>query len=97
MINKCDVIVFVNKPSKINVQNYKQYGWIKRKIKFNKKLNVKINNVEDLVIVGSFAFKNKEIFTNSFKEMIKNIGLIMNMDILVKYSKNLNMMLNIFK
>ena len=97
LINKCDVIVFVNKPSKINVQNYKQYCWIKKgklnsieKIECKKKVSNKL--MKDLVIVGSFAFKNKEIFTNSFKEMIKKKHRINNeyyMDILVKYSKKL--------
>ena len=97
LIGKCDVIVFVNKPSKNNIQNYKQYGWIKKgkfnsieKIECKEKVSNKIK--KDLVIVGSFAFRNKKIFTNSFNEMIKKKHKVNNeyyMDILVRYSKKL--------
>ena len=98
LIQNCDVIIFVHKPTKNNIINYKDYGWIK-KGKKNTVLNIECKKkvserlAEDLVIVGSFAFKNKKIFTNSYKEMVKQKHKINNeyyMDILVKYSKKLN-------
>ena len=98
LIKNCDVVVFVHKPTKKHIINYKAYGWIKKgkknsitKIECKKKVSNKLN--KDLVIVGSFAFKNKKIFINSYKEMIRKKHRVKNeyyMDILVKYSRKLN-------
>ena len=98
LIKNCDVVVFVHKPTKYNIINYKAYGWIKKgkknsitKIECKNKVSNKLH--EDLVIVGSFAFKNKSVFTNSYKKMVQHKHKVNNeyyMDILVKYSKKLN-------
>ena len=91
------MIVFVYKPSKYNIINYNQFGWVKKgkhnsieKIECKKKASNQIR--KDLVVLGSFAFKNKNIFINSFKEMLKKKDKVKNeyyMDVLVKYSKKL--------
>lgn len=98
LINNCDVVVFAHKPNKKNIINYKSYGWIKKgkknfitKIECKNKVSNKLNN--DLVIVGSFAFKNKKIFINSYKQMITQKHKVNNeyyMDTLIKYSIKLN-------
>ena len=70
----------------------------KRKIKLCKS-KVSNNLKNDLVIVGSFAFKNKNIFVKSFKEMIKYKHKVNNeyyMDTLVKYSKKLKYKVNYY-
>tara|TARA_B100001121_G_scaffold283705_1_gene277999 strand:- start:2 stop:736 length:735 start_codon:yes stop_codon:yes gene_type:complete len=104
LLSYCDVIVFVNKPTKNHISNYKEYGWVKKgKLNFVSKIQCKnkvSNNLKnDLVIVGSFAFKNKNIFVKSFKEMIKYKHKVNNeyyMDTLVKYSKKLKYKVNYY-
>ena len=97
MINESDLIVFVHKPNKKNITNFKEYGWIK-KGNNNSIQNIKCKNKvsnnpkKDFVIIGSFTFKNKEIFTNSFKEMVKKKDKINSeyyMDIMIMHAKKL--------
>ena len=104
LLSNCDVVVFVNKPTKNHISNYKEYGWVKKgkfnsisKIKCKNKVSENLKN--DLVIVGSFVFKNKNVFVKSFKEMIKYKHKVNNeyyMDTLVKYSKKLNYKVNYY-
>jgi len=98
LLNKNDLVVFVHKPNKDNIINYKEYGWIKKsknnsiqKIKCKNK--VSNNPKNDLVIIGSFTFKNKKIFINSLKAMVNRKDKINNeyyMDTIIKYAKKLN-------
>ena len=104
LLRNSDVLVFVNKPTTNHISNYKEYGWVKKgKLNFVSKIQCKSkvsNNLKnDLVIVGSFAFKNKNIFVKSFKEMIKYKHKVNNeyyMDTLVKYSKKLKYKVNYY-
>ena len=98
LLSYCDIVVFTNKPTKNHISNYKQYGWVKKgkknsiiEIECKNKVSNKLN--KDLVVVGSFVFKNKKIFINSYNEMIRQRHMVNNeyfMDTLIKYSIKLN-------
>ena len=78
-IKKYDLIVFINKPNKINLNNTNKYGWVKISkeeiIKSTCKKKVSNNPKKDWIIIGSFVFKNKFIFnlilTRLFKKNYK--------------------------
>ena len=104
LLKTSDVIVFVHKPQTYNLNNPKEFGWIKtrdkKKIsKINCKNIVSKNPKKDYVIVGSFTFKNKYIFKKSLKEMIKEKFKVNNeyyMDVVAKYSLKLGYKVNYF-
>ena len=78
-IKKYDLIVFINKPNRINLNNTNKYGWVKISkeeiIKSTCKKKVSNNPKKDWIIIGSFVFKNKFIFnlilTRLFKKNYK--------------------------
>ncbi len=94
LINSNDLIVFVHKPMKANIVNFKDYGWIKKGKKnaiqkIQCKNKVSQNPKNDLVITGTFTFKNKRIFHLSYKNMVKEIDKINNeyyMDTVAKHA-----------
>ena len=94
LIDSNDVIIFVHKPIKTNIVNFKEYGWIKKGkkndiLKIQCKNKVSKNPKNDLVITGTFTFKNKKIFHHSYKEMVNNIDKINNefyMDTVAKHA-----------
>tara|TARA_Y100000816_G_scaffold226584_2_gene171599 strand:- start:2624 stop:3358 length:735 start_codon:yes stop_codon:yes gene_type:complete len=98
LIHQSDVVVFAHRPTKNNILNFNQFGWIQKdkknlvkKIECKKKVSK--NPKKDLVIVGSFAFKNIDIFNISYREMIRKKEKIRNeyyMDTVVKNAKKLN-------
>ena len=98
LINESDLVVFVHKPNKNNILNFKEYGWVQKdKKNLIKKIRCKNkvsdNPKKDFVIVGTFTFKNKKIFIRSFKEMLKNQDKINNeyyMDVVAKHAKKLD-------
>ena len=98
LINESDLVVFVHKPNRNNILNFKEYGWVKKdKKNLIKKIRCKNkvsdNPKKDFVIVGTFTFKNKKIFIRSFKEMVKNQDKINNeyyMDVVAKHAKKLD-------
>ena len=97
-----DVIIFVYKPKKYNLENPRDYGWIKIKNKnairkITCKHTASRNPKKDYVIVGSFTFKNKKIFKNSLQKMIKEKDKVNNeyyMDIVAKYAQKLGYKVN---
>lgn len=92
LLEKFDLVIFVTKPDKIMLKNPNQYGWVKKAEKneveeINCKKTVSSKPKKDCVIVGSFSFKNKKIFAESFKFMIKRNQKINNeyyMDVVAK-------------
>ena len=55
------------------------YGWINHKK--NKIISVSVkkplnNPNNDYVVIGTFTFKNKEVFTNSYERMVERAGYI---------------------
>lgn len=78
-IKKYDLIVFINKPNKINLNNTNKYGWIKilngKVIKSSCKKKVSNIPNKDWIIIGSFVFKNRFVFnlvlTKLFKQNYK--------------------------
>ena len=75
-INDSDAVVLTTKPNKIHLKNTKSYGWVKtiddniKKITCKKKASLKPN--KDYVIIGSFAFKNKKIFSKTIRSLFKS-------------------------
>ena len=81
-LNKFDGIIYTTKPNKTHIKNIKSYGWVnlkKNKIhKIQCKKKASSDPKKDFVIIGTFAFKNKSIFLNLTKELIKNKRTINN-------------------
>ena len=79
---------------KTNIINFKDYGWVKKGKKnaiqkIQCKNKVSKNPKNDLVITGTFTFKNKKIFHHSYKNMVKEIDKINNeyyMDTVAKHA-----------
>lgn len=74
-IKNYDIIIFINKPNKINLNNTNKYGWVKilnnEIIKSACKKKVSNNPKKDWIIIGSFVFKNKFIFNLILKNLFK--------------------------
>jgi NDP-sugar pyrophosphorylase family protein len=81
-ITKSDAVVLTTKPNKSHLKNISSYGWVKvdknkiKKITCKKKASLKPN--KDYVIIGSFAFKNKKIFTSTIKSLFRSKKTINN-------------------
>ena len=73
-ITNSDAVVLTTRPNNAHLKNISSYGWVKiskdkiKKITCKKKASLKPN--KDYVIIGSFAFKNKKIFTNTIKSCL---------------------------
>tara|TARA_B100000029_G_scaffold61802_1_gene55447 strand:- start:631 stop:1365 length:735 start_codon:yes stop_codon:yes gene_type:complete len=75
-IKKNDLIIFVSKPSKFNLKNINNFGWINiKKNKINRsacKKRASNNPKKDWIIIGSFVFKNKKIFDILLQSLFKS-------------------------
>ena len=96
-IHSSDAIILTTKPNKIHLKNIKSYGWVKcinNKIsKITCKTKASLNPKKDFVIVGSFAFKNKTIFSKTIKSLFKSKKKINNeyyMDMVFSNALNKN-------
>ena len=69
-------IIYTTKANKIHLKNCKSYGWVnlkKNKIyRISCKQKASSSPKNDLVIIGSFAFKNKNVFLNLINELIQS-------------------------
>ena len=92
-ITNSDAVVLTTKPNKAHLKNISSYGWVKinkdeiKKITCKKKASLKPN--KDYVIIGSFAFKNKKIFSKTIRNLIKSKKKINNeyyMDMVFSYA-----------
>ena len=74
-IKNNDLIIFINKPNKINLENINKYGWIKisngEVVKSSCKKQASNNPKKDWIIIGSFVFKNKSIFNLILTKLFK--------------------------
>ena len=76
LIKKYDAIIFTTKPNKYHLNNIQSFGWVSGKR--NKIINIECKKeaskkvINDYVIVGTFAFKNKKILFNSIRNIISN-------------------------
>ena len=98
LIKKNDVIIFTNKPNTHNLKNINSFGWVS--LNKNKITNIsckrKASNqpTNDHIIVGSFAFKNKNIFLKCIQSLIKRKVKIKNeyyLDMAVKEALRMKM------
>lgn len=81
-LKRNDGIIFTAKPNKTHIKYVKSYGWVKldngKIIKITCKKKASLNPKKDLVILGSFAFRNKKTFLKLTKDLIKNKQTINN-------------------
>tara|TARA_B100000900_G_scaffold376455_1_gene359214 strand:- start:12 stop:743 length:732 start_codon:yes stop_codon:yes gene_type:complete len=97
LIKLNDLIIFVHKPNKINITNFRDYGWVKKGklnsvVKINCKKKASNNPKEDFVITGTFTFKNKNIFHHCYNKMVSEKDKVKNefyMDTVAKYALGL--------
>ena len=68
-----DFLVFIQKPTLFNVNNFNNFGWVKinkeKILRSSCKSKISSNPKKDWVIVGAFVFKNKKIFTRILKKL----------------------------
>ena len=74
-IDKNDAVILTARPNKVHLNNINSYGWVNyKKDKINKitcKTKASSTPRKDLVIVGSFLFKDKIIFSKTIKSLFK--------------------------
>ena len=81
-LDKFEGIIFTTRPNKVHIRNIKSYGWVN--IKKNKIRRITCKNKaslfpkKDFVIIGSFAFKNKDIFLKLIRNLFKSRQTINN-------------------
>lgn len=74
-IKQNDLLIYVTKPSNNELKNVKSYGWVSyHKIikKITCKLPASTSPKNDYIVIGSFTYKNKQIFKKCFNFMKKN-------------------------
>ena len=75
-LNNSDAVILTTKPNNLHLKNIKSFGWVNiknkkiNKITCKKKASSKPN--KDFVIIGSFGFKNKNIFSKMIRELIRS-------------------------
>jgi len=80
--NKFEGIIYTTRPNKVHISNIKSYGWVN--IKKNKIHRITCKNKaspfpkKDFVIIGSFAFKNKDTFLKLIRNLFKSRQTINN-------------------
>ena len=69
-----DGIIFTTKPNNIQLTNPEKYGWVSGQKKIdNVFCKEKINNADKFgIIVGSFFFKSKKIYSDIYNLLIQN-------------------------
>jgi len=76
LIEKSDGVILTTKPNKMHLSNINSFGWVS--IRNNKIINItckkKASNKphQDKVIIGTFAFNSKKIFSKMIKNLIKS-------------------------
>ena len=75
-LNNSDAVILTTKPNSLHLKNIKSFGWVKIKNKKIMKITCKkkasSKPIKDFVIIGSFGFKNKNIFLKMIKDLIKS-------------------------
>tara|TARA_B110000003_G_scaffold265455_1_gene291324 strand:+ start:1815 stop:2582 length:768 start_codon:yes stop_codon:yes gene_type:complete len=75
-LTKYDGVIFTTKPNDNHVKNIKSFGWVSLKNKKIHKITCKkkasLSPKKDLVIIGTFAFQNKNIFLKLTNDLIRN-------------------------
>lgn len=92
-----DVIVWTYTNNYTSYRNPEMYSWVLSDDKNNiEKINVKKffggNPIEQFAVVGTFFFRNKEVYLNSLQKMYEDMGRVNNeyyIDSLVNYSIDL--------
>jgi len=92
-----DVIVWTYTNNYTSYRNPEMYSWVLSDDKNNiEKINVKKffggNPIEQFAVVGTFFFRNKEVYLNSLQKMYEDVGRVNNeyyIDSLVNYSIDL--------
>lgn len=92
-----DVIVWTYTNNYTSYRNPEMYSWVLSDDKNNiEKINVKKffggNPIEQFAVVGTFFFRNKEVYLNSLQKMYQDMGRVNNeyyIDSLVNYSIDL--------
>ena len=99
-----DLIVFLHKPNKFNIQKPNNFGWVKIKknriIKSACKSKVSSNPRRDWIIVGSFVFKNKKVFDSLLKYLFISklkIGNEFYLDSCIEIALKLNLKVSFIK
>jgi len=75
-MNESDAVILTTKPNSLHLKNIKSFGWVNcrnnkiNKITCKKKASTEPN--KDYVIIGSFAFKNKKIYSSIIKDLFKS-------------------------
>ena len=99
-----DFLVFIQKPRVFNLKNSKNFGWIKIKnkkiIKSSCKSTVSSNPKKDWIIVGAFAFKNKDVFVKILSKLFlskKKINNEFYLDSCIEIAQKLNLKVSFVK
>ena len=75
-ISESDIVVFTSKTTNHHIKNPNSFGWVKtigkNQIKISCKKPLSRNLSKDRIIIGSFVFKNKNVFKNSVNAIVKN-------------------------
>ena len=99
-----DLIIFIHKPNKFNIQKANNFGWVKIKknriVKSACKSKVSSNPKRDWIIIGSFVFKNKKVFDNLLKNLFMSklkIGNEFYLDSCIEIALKLNLKVSFLK
>lgn len=75
LVNNSDAVILTTKPNKIHLANINSYGWVsiknKKIINITCKKQASNSPYNDKVIIGSFAFKSKKIFSRMIRNLFK--------------------------
>ena len=75
-MDESDAVILTTKPNYLHLKNIKSYGWVNyknneiKKITCKKKASSKPS--KDYVIIGSFAFKNKKVYSKTIRSLFKS-------------------------
>ena len=99
-----DLIIFIHKPNKFNIQKANNFGWVKIKknriVKSACKSKVSSNPKRDWIIIGSFVFKNNKVFDNLLKNLFMSklkIGNEFHLDSCIEIALKLNLKVGFLK
>ena len=74
-LTNSDAVILTTKPNNLHLKNIKSFGWVnfkKNKIhKITCKKKASSRPKKDLIIIGSFAFKNKEIYSKTIRNLLR--------------------------
>ena len=76
IFEKYDATIFTTKNNKYSILNPDQFGWVSMNsgkiVKIKCKERISNDPKKDYTIIGSFGFKNKNVFLNSIKFILTN-------------------------